>query len=90
MSTNGHLVMNSFDQNYWDKYEGYDLDRDGLGDVPFHPVSVFATIVNQVPEAIMLYRSFAQYLLDRAEKVIPSITPQDMVDANPSLQPHRP
>ena len=40
VSTNGKLVLNTFDQNYWDKYEGYDLDRNGMGDVPFTP-SVF-------------------------------------------------
>jgi nitrous oxidase accessory protein len=71
VSTNGHLVLNSFDGNYWDKYEGYDLNKDGSGDVPYHPVSLFATVVSEVPEAIMLYRSFTQYLLDRAEKVLP-------------------
>ena len=27
-----------FSGNYWDRYSGYDLDRDGTGDVPFAPV----------------------------------------------------
>ena len=25
--TNGSLVLNSIESNYWDRYEGYDLDR---------------------------------------------------------------
>src|SRR5690606_32091823 len=25
ISTNGSLVLNTFNENYWDKYEGYDL-----------------------------------------------------------------
>ena len=27
IGTNGTLVLNSFNNNYWDKYEGYDLTR---------------------------------------------------------------
>jgi len=27
VGTNGSLVLNSFDSNYWDKYEGYDINR---------------------------------------------------------------
>jgi nitrous oxidase accessory protein len=27
ISTNGSLVLNTFNANYWDKYEGYDLDK---------------------------------------------------------------
>lgn len=87
VSTNGHLVLNSFNGNYWDKYEGYDLNKDGSGDVPYHPVSLFATVVSEVPEAIMLYRSFTQYLMDRAEKVLPSITPENLVDRSPEMKP---
>jgi nitrous oxidase accessory protein len=29
ISTNGSLVLNTFNSNYWDKYEGYDLDKNG-------------------------------------------------------------
>ncbi len=87
VSTNGKLVLNTFDQNFWDKYEGYDLDHNGRGDVPYHPVSIFATVVSEIPEAIMLYRSFTQYLMDKAEKAIPSVTPENLVDHEPLMKP---
>lgn len=87
VSTNGSLVLNTFNGNYWDKYEGYDLDRNSLGDVPYHPVSLFAIIVEKIPEAIMLYRSFAQYLVDKAEKILPGLTPENLVDNTPYMQP---
>ncbi|RRN77666.1 nitrous oxide reductase family maturation protein NosD, partial [Pseudoxanthomonas sp. SGD-10] len=38
VATNGSLVLNKFERNYWDKYEGYDLNKDGEGDVPYRPV----------------------------------------------------
>lgn len=87
VSTNGTLVLNTFNGNYWDKYEGYDLDRDAMGDVPYHPVSLFAIIVDKIPEAIMLYRSFAQYLIDKAEKILPGLTPENLVDKTPYMKP---
>ncbi|MCU0354062.1 MAG: nitrous oxide reductase family maturation protein NosD [Cytophagales bacterium] len=86
IATNGSLVLNTFDRNYWDKYEGYDLNRDNIGDVPYRPVSLYAMVVEQMPHAMMLYRSFMVSLLDRAEKVIPSLTPENLLDNQPAMK----
>lgn len=86
MATNGSLVLNTVDENYWDKYEGYDLNKDSQGDVPYHPVSLYAMVVEKMPSAIMLWRSFLVYLLDRTEKVIPSITPENLKDIHPAMR----
>jgi len=87
LTTNGSLVMNTFQGNYWDKYEGYDLDRNGVGDVPYHPVSLYSMVIEQVPEAIMMLHSFIVTLLDKMEKVIPSITPENLQDEEPRMNP---
>ena len=86
IATNGSLVMNKFDNNYWDKYEGYDLNKDGKGDIPFHPVSMFAMVTEQMPYSIMLYRSFMVMLLERAEKAVPSLTPINLKDDQPLMK----
>ncbi len=85
ISTNGSLVLNSFVRNYWDKYEGYDLDRNGVGDVPYRPLSVFSVIVEQNPPTMLLYRSFIVTLLDRSEKIIPTLTPDNFIDESPLM-----
>lgn len=85
MATNGSLVLNTVDNNYWDNYQGYDLDRNGVGDVPFHPVSLYSMVVEKMPSSIMLWRSFLVYLLDRSEKVVPSITPENLKDDHPAM-----
>jgi len=87
MGTNGSLVLNTFNNNYWDKYEGYDINKDGLGDVPYHPLSLFAVLVEKNPSAMLLFRSFMITLLDKSEKVLPSITPDNFVDKAPLMKP---
>ncbi len=87
IGTNGSLVLNTFNRNYWDKYEGYDLNRDGLGDVPYRPVSMFAMIVEKNPSAMILFRSFMTSLLDKTEKILPSLTPENLKDEHPLMKP---
>lgn len=88
IATNGTLVLNKLENNYWDKYQGYDLNKDGIGDVPFHPVNLYAMIVEQIPVAVMLWRSFLVYLLDKAERVMPAITPIELKDNKPLMKPY--
>lgn len=88
ISTNGSVVLNTLKENYWDKYEGYDLDKNTMGDVPYRPISLFSVIVEKIPSAIILWRSFMVTLLDRMEKIIPAITPENMIDINPKMTPY--
>lgn len=87
VATNGTAQLNHFYSNYWDKYEGYDLNRDGVGDVPYHPVSMYAMIIEQNPNTLMLLHSFMVALLDKAEKAIPSFTPENLRDEKPQMKP---
>jgi len=87
IATNGSLVLSNFNYNYWDKYEGYDLNRDGKGDVPYHPVSMFSMIVAENPTAMILFRSVMATLFDKIEKIIPGLTPENLLDNYPYMKP---
>lgn len=89
VATNGTMVLNKFYNNYWDKYEGYDINKDGIGDIPYHPVSMYAMIVEQNPNTLILMRSFMVSLLDKAEKAIPSLTPENLLDDKPVMKPNK-
>ncbi len=86
VATNGTAMLNKFSNNYWDKYEGYDLNRDKKGDVPYHPVSMYSMVIEQNPNALILLRSFMVSLLDKAEKAIPSLTPEHFIDETPLME----
>ena len=86
ISYNSKMNDNIFDGNYWSEYTGYDLDKDGVGDVPYRPVKLFSYIVNRTPETIILLRSLFMGIIDFSEKVSPIFTPDNLVDANPMMK----
>ncbi|HEX6059594.1 MAG TPA: nitrous oxide reductase family maturation protein NosD [Gemmatimonadaceae bacterium] len=73
--------------NWFEEYRGYDLDRDGRGDVPHRPVRLFSLLVERWDAVLVLQRSFFVGLLDGAERLLPSLTPERLVDAEPSMRP---
>lgn len=85
ISYNSKLNDNVFDQNYWSSYTGYDLDEDGIGDIPYRPVKLFSYIVNKTPETIVLLRSLFMDIIDFSEKVSPVFTPDNLMDNNPTM-----
>ncbi len=86
VGTNSRQSFSIFEENYWDRYRGYDLDRDGFGDVPFGPVRLFALIVEQSPTALLLLRSLIVDALDVVERVLPVLTPTELVDRRPVMR----
>ena len=86
VATNGRQSSTTFDGNYFDGYEGYDLDRDGYGDVPHRPVRLFSLVVERNEPALILLRSFFVGLLDASERLIPVLTPETLVDPRPAMR----
>lgn len=85
VATNSQSTSSVFDGNWWDRYRGYDLDRDGRGDVPFRPVRLFSLIMEQYEPSVILLRSAFVDMLDAAERLLPVLTPQGLVDARPLM-----
>ncbi len=89
ISYNSRINDNKFNGNYWSNYTGYDLDKNGIGDIPYRPVKLFSYIVNRTPETIILLRSLFIDIIDFSEKVSPVFTPDNLLDENPLLKPIR-
>lgn len=87
VTTNTRESLNSFYENYWSSYDGYDLNHDGIGDVPFHPVRLYSLLVEQMHSAVILMHTAFISILDLTERIIPTLTPETLVDARPLMRP---
>jgi nitrous oxidase accessory protein len=85
LSSNSSEGTNRLRGNWFDAYQGYDLDRDGTGDVPHRPVRLFSVLVEHNAPSIILLRSVFADLLDAAERVLPVLTPVGLVDDRPAM-----
>ena len=90
VATNSREHSTTFAGNYWDEYRGYDLNRDGVGDVPHRPVRLFSLLVARNQPSLILLRSAFVSLLDAAERVLPALTPEMVADATPAMKRRRP
>ena len=86
LATNSSRNTNKFEYNYWDKYNGYDLEKDGIGDVAYRPMNLFSLLIETSPDAIILLNSFMVNIIDFAEKVSPAFTPETLIDERPLMK----
>jgi len=87
VATNSRQNFNTFAGNHWSEYQGYDLDHDGVGDVPHHPVRLFALLVEKQPPGVVLMHSLFVHMIDTAERVLPAFTPETLLDEEPVMKP---
>ncbi|PKA15850.1 nitrous oxide reductase family maturation protein NosD [Leptospira haakeii] len=86
ISTNTKHSTNSFRENFWDSYDGYDLDLDRFGDIPHKPVHFFGYWVVVYPFLMVLYNSPVVNFLQAIEKAFPIVTPIDLEDPKPKMR----
>ncbi len=86
LAYNSKLNDNKFEANHWSEYTGYDLNKDGIGDVPHRPVKLFSYITSKTPESLVLLRSLFIDVINFSEKVSPVFTPTNLVDSKPIMK----
>ena len=86
VSTNTSRNYNNYSKNYWSENTGgYDLDKDGISDVPYRPVKLFSYMIANMQSATILMRSLLVDLINHAENLAPVITPHDLMDNEPLM-----
>lgn len=73
--------------NYWSDYGGYDLDGDGIGDVPHKIQNVFEYVEGNYPRLRLYLESPAAHALAMAERVFPFVQGSPEVDRAPRVKP---
>lgn len=86
--TNSKQNANFFSENYWGNYSGYDLNRDGFGDIAYRPVNLFAKVTHEVPSATFLLHSPFVRLMEIGEKIFPQYIPKALADERPKIKPY--
>jgi len=86
VTTNSTKNFNYFENNFWSEYKGYDIDKNGIGDVPFRPIKLFSLIVEKNRPNLILLRSLFVDILDAAEKIFPVLTPETLIDKSPAMK----
>ncbi len=86
LSLESAVNNNVLNGNYWSRYSGYDLNKDGIGDVPHRPVELFNYIVTKTPEATILLRSLFLDIINLSEKVTPIFTSENVIDISPKMK----
>lgn len=73
--------------NHWSAYEGYDLDHDGVGDIPMKIQNVFDYLEGHRPNLRLYLYSPAAQALAAAAKAFPIIAVNREMDEHPLLRP---
>jgi nitrous oxidase accessory protein len=91
MEVVGGHTNNSWDGstggNYWSDYDGFDLDGDGVGDVPYRIQNVFEHLEVQLPLLRLYLFSPAAQSLEVAERGFPVLQTRQETDERPLMKP---
>ncbi len=71
--------LNQWRGNYWDDYQGFDRDGNGIGDTPYELYAFADRIWMEIPQARFFKTSPALEMLDFLERLAPFSSPELML-----------
>lgn len=88
--THNNLGIMLWKNNYWDTYEGFDRNKDGRGDVPFHHYAYADKLWLYNPSIKFFYGSVVMDVLNFLAKMAPFSEPDLLAtDLEPLMEPYR-
>ncbi len=87
----GDALGATFDRNHWTEYEGYDLDGDGTGDVPFELKELSSELTDAHPSLRFFQGTGALAAFDAIARAVPVLSSRALlVDRHPSVHGTKP
>lgn len=88
IESQARVTSNEWTGNFWSDYRGYDADRDGTGDQPYHAVRFFERLTDRYPSFKIFNGNLSAQALDLASRVFPLFAPQPaFTDSSPAMAP---
>jgi nitrous oxidase accessory protein len=85
----GDALKTELTGNHWSDYAGYDLDDDGVGDVPFEIKRLSGELTDEHPELRLFEGTGAMGLVDAIAHAVPVLASRRLlVDPKPAIVPH--
>lgn len=82
----GDMLALRFSRNRWSEYAGYDLDRDGAGDVPYEVKRLSGELTDSRPVLRYFRGTIAMSLIDAIAEAVPTFAQRKLlVDPSPSF-----
>ena len=82
----GNALGVEWDGNAFDDYAGYDMDRDGFGDIPYELRRLSSQLESTYPQLQFFRGAITLQLLDAISSLFPMIEPETtMVDPRPRM-----
>jgi nitrous oxidase accessory protein len=76
--------------NYWSDNPAFDLDGDGIADMPYRPNDIVDRVVWAVPLAKLLLNGPAVAVVRWTQSQFPAVTPGGVIDTAPLMRPPEP
>jgi nitrous oxidase accessory protein len=76
MGGGGSAKLNDWRGNYWDDYQGFDRDRNGIGDTPYELYAYADRIWMEIPPARFFKNAPLMEALDFLERLAPFSSPE--------------
>lgn len=86
----GDALAASFEGNYFSEYQGYDLDEDGVGDVPYELKLLSHELTNSKPQIRLFQGTLALGTIDVVARAVPVLAAKRvLVDLHPRMEARR-
>jgi nitrous oxidase accessory protein len=82
----GQPLRAQFAHNRWSDYAGYDLNHDGVGDVPFQVKQLSRELIDSTPSLSLFQGTAAFTLIDAVARAVPVLSSRVLLsDATPAM-----